>query len=325
MERKTSIHLVTLLLLLANPFLERNFFAQANTFSTWYMNRNFIIPSQDSSATNIAATTSPEKLHHKEDEVESVAATGGRYPYVAYIYWDEDGAVWRCGGTLIAQDLVLTAAHCLPKSDSFLGTVTLGGYESYNNEPQVNYRIASIVRHPEYSGWTGYPNNDFAIVQLDRCSGVSPVTLNQPGQLQLVDKELYTVLGWEDTLDAEGYEIYTTIQESMVYLDQSCEPWRSRTTLGTMTDNMMCTSSLPTDESLSRHNTTKATTIPKQGDSGGALLLKGTHPKDDIQIGVISFGYDKPGRKKPVPTVYGKVESSYSWIFIASNSLSQCL
>jgi len=82
----------------------------------------------------------------------------------------------------------------------------LDGYESYNNESSVNYRIVSIVRHPEYSGWTGHPKNNFAIVQLDQCSRVSPVTLNQPGQLLLADKELFTVLGWEDTLDDEGYE-----------------------------------------------------------------------------------------------------------------------
>jgi len=101
----------------------------------------------------------------------------------------------------------------------------------------------------------GYPHNDFAMVTLDRCAGVPPVTLHQPGQLQLLDREFYTVLGWEDTFDEHGYEKYTTIGESAVYLDESCEPWRSRTSLGTMTENMICTSiSLSTAASYTSSN-----------------------------------------------------------------------
>jgi secreted trypsin-like serine protease len=329
-------------------FINNNntFLAHAHSFSTWYMNNNILTPSQDltsRSADNATKSSESSEGYEKESKSETYE---GRYPYVAYIYLDEDDMVWRCGGTLIAPDVVLTAAHCVPKGNTFFGTVTLGGYESYNNEPQENYRIISIVRHPEYSGWTGYPNNDFAMVTLDRCAGVPPVTLHRPGQLQLLDKELYTVLGWEDTFDEHGYEKYATIRESAVYLDESCEPWRSRTSLGTMTENMICTSvSLSTAVSYTSSNSgnvlssmhsitatsatataaSAAASIPKQGDSGGALLLKGSEPKDDIQIGVISFGYDKPGRKKPVPTVYGKLESSFSWISIASNSISQCI
>jgi hypothetical protein len=231
------------------------FLAHAHSFSTWYMNNNILISSQDStSRTADNATKCSESSEGNKEESKSGTYVG-RYPYVAYIYLDEDDMVWRCGGTLIAPDVVLTAAHCVPKGNTFFGTVTLGGYESYNNEPQENYRIVSIVRHPEYSGWTGYPHNDFAMVTLDRCAGVPPVTLHQPGQLQLLDKEFYTVLGWEDTFDEHGYEKYTTIRESAVYLDESCEPWRSLTSLGTMTENMICTSiSLSTAASYTSSN-----------------------------------------------------------------------
>lgn len=331
------LFLAVLLQIFFNLFLKSNrFLTHAHSFSTWYMNQNILKSSPDS-ATKSAYNATIISERKGDDEEESKRETkAGRYPYVAYIYLDEDDVVWRCGGTLIAPDVVLTAAHCLPKSNNFFGTVTLGGYESYNNEPQENYRIVSVVRHPEYSGWKGYPNNDFAMVTLDRCASVPAVTLHQPGQLHLLDMELYTVLGWEDTFDEQGYEKYTTIRESSVYLDESCEPWRSRTSLGTMTENMICTSvslsaaSYTASNSInllsSRHTTATTTAnIPKQGDSGGALLIKGSEPKDDIQIGVISFGYDKPGRRTPVPTVYGKVESSFSWISIASNSISQCI
>jgi len=257
---------------------------------------------------------STTEISAKASTIQNDDKVAGRYPYVAYIYLDKEDLVWRCGGTLIAQDVVLTAAHCLPKSGTFSGSVTLGGYESYNNEPQENFKINSIVKHPRFS-WIGYPDNDVAIVKLDRCSGVQPITLKQPGGTQLIDNEVFTVLGWEDTLDDQGYEKETTIQESRVRYNKQCEPWRSRKTLGNMTESMLCTS---LDERLSKR------VIPKRGDSGGALLIKGQQPKDDVQIGVVSFGYDKPGRKTPVPTVYASVESTFSWILQARNAISQC-
>jgi len=115
-------------------FINNNnlFLAHAHSFSTWYMNNNILISSQDSTSRSADnATKSSESSEGNKEESKSGTYVG-RYPYVAYIYLDEDDMVW-----------------------TFFGTVTLGGYESYNNEPQENYRIVSIVRHPEYSGWTG--------------------------------------------------------------------------------------------------------------------------------------------------------------------------
>jgi len=239
-----------------------------------------------------------------------------RYPYVAYMYFEEEDEVWRCGGTLIAEDVILTAAHCLPKRDSFYGSVTLGGYESYDNEPQENYRITEIKRHPGYQ-WNGYIDNDFAVAKIDRCSGVQPVILkNRIGGRKLVDGEALTALGWEDTFNEEGFEEYTTIQESTVRLNYECEPWRSRRSLGTMTDSMLC--------AISDALPGLASTIPKRGDSGGALLLKGSGPEDDVQIGLVSFGHNKPGRKELVPTVYGSIEVSIPWVTLMTEKLSRC-
>lgn len=64
--------------------------------------------------------------------------------------------------------------------------------------------------------------------------------------------------------------------------------------LESFTDRMLCASS----------NTLTSPTchIPIRGDSGGALPMKVSQPEDDVHIGIVSFGYDKLGRKDPVTT-----------------------
>ena len=263
--------------------------------------------------TSVVPTQSAELLKDATTIYTNNTTETRRYTYVAYIYLEEGGAVWRCGGSLIAEDLVLTAAHCLPGNDYFYGSVTIGGYETYDNEPQKNYKVSGFEIHPDYLA-NGYPDNDFAIVKLDRCSGTRPVLLNRTGRDNIVDGAMVTVLGWEDTFNDDGYEQYTTIQESFVYLNQECEPWRSKNNLGTLTDNMLCTSL----------GVLSKPAIPKRGDSGGALLIKGDRPEEDVQIGVVSFGYDKPGRKDHVPTVHGNVGAAFHWITGVRDRLSQC-
>ena len=47
------------------------------------------------------------------------------------------------------------------------------------------------------------------------------------------------------------------------------------------------------------------------GDSGGPLILRGSSPNDDVQVGVTSWGVDCAGA---IPGVYNRLSYVYQWI-----------
>lgn len=70
------------------------------------------------------------------------------FAHLAAIGWKQDsGEVeWRCSGTLIAEDFVLTAAHCTQDEEYYLQT--------FEDMLESNYRTTfhySIGKHPRRS------------------------------------------------------------------------------------------------------------------------------------------------------------------------------
>jgi secreted trypsin-like serine protease len=236
-----------------------------------------------------------------------------RFPYVAFLYFEQNDKAWRCGGTLIAEDVVLTAAHCIPTHGDHYSSVTLGGIETYDDNAQENFELTSYDIHPHFE-LEGYPLFDIALVRLDRCSGIKPISLSRDMLRNADESKHLHVFRWEDTFDEDGYEETTRIRDSAVPLDRQCDPWRSRTDLGTLRSSHICTATTNLDPSLA----------PTRGDSGGALIIKGRNANDDVQVGVVSFGYSKKSSKNRVPTVHSNVETSYNWIDTTKENISQC-
>ena len=105
------------------------------------------------------------------------AVPPGKYPFMAEL---EKG----CGASLIAPDILLSAAHCEPlaqKSEyAYIGSNFL--------KQGTPRRIEQVIPHPDYDEYAA--TNDFLILTLDRpIEGIEPVTLNDdtsiPGIIEL--------------------------------------------------------------------------------------------------------------------------------------------
>lgn len=89
-------------------------------------------------------------------------AAPGAYPFFASLTKGGEEQVHSCGGTLIAPDMILTAAHCIGLEKAELGRSVLV-------DPNDNFEVYDLVeeiRHPAYSD--DEYDFDFMILKLDR-------------------------------------------------------------------------------------------------------------------------------------------------------------
>ncbi len=189
---------------------------------------------------------------------------------------------YLCGGTLIATEWIVTAAHCLfdEKHTLFAPSaikVTLGEHDRTKTEgTEQLFAIAEVIVHDQYDPWTN--NNDIALLRLAVPVNVTPtiyplalLTADDESTLAAVGTAAM-VTGW-GTME-EGGNAATTLMEVAVPLVSNAQCNES---YGMITANMICAG----------YETGGKDSC--QGDSGGPLVV----PDDQggwRLAGVVSFG-----------------------------------
>jgi V8-like Glu-specific endopeptidase len=98
-----------------------------------------------------------------------------------------------CSGTLIAPNVILTAAHCVPCD----ATSIYVGYNSNNPATGKVYEITSIIAHEDFNNPTDFAN-DLAIIALDEnVDGVAVRALATTADFMAHTS--FTVVGFGDT------------------------------------------------------------------------------------------------------------------------------
>jgi len=109
-----------------------------------------------------------KKKQENPSSIPTLSNSEGLWPWVALLGWRQaDGSTgWRCGGSLINSDWVLTAAHCVT-SEEAPDLVRLGEYD-YSDDTDARHRdfgVAEVVVHPLNKPKGG--DHDLALIRLN--------------------------------------------------------------------------------------------------------------------------------------------------------------
>eukprot|EP00543_Licmophora_paradoxa_P004373 CAMPEP_0202441804 /NCGR_PEP_ID=MMETSP1360-20130828/1314_1 /ASSEMBLY_ACC=CAM_ASM_000848 /TAXON_ID=515479 /ORGANISM="Licmophora paradoxa, Strain CCMP2313" /LENGTH=573 /DNA_ID=CAMNT_0049056955 /DNA_START=51 /DNA_END=1772 /DNA_ORIENTATION=+ len=209
-------------------------------------------------------------------------APSGRYPYFVHLEIITNAGRFQCGGTLIYEDIVVTAAHCLVDRSNEGQTIT--GIEAWVGLEDITRKDLAIFRTAlnavPNTGYDGFLNNDdIMVLKLNApVTTVTPVLLNFAPEAPAVGTPV-KIFGMGSL--QEGGQFSNTLQDATVgVIDfNTCNSPNSYN--GTIVDAVMICAGVATgspDSCL--------------GDSGSALIVETIpgNPAGDVQVGITSFG-----------------------------------
>ncbi|KAG7204746.1 hypothetical protein KM043_005159 [Ampulex compressa] len=217
------------------------------------------------------------------------AASIDNYPYQVSIHYN--GALY-CGGSIISDQWILTAAHCVYGKKAANFEIRLES--SYHGKDGKLVRgITTMIFHEYYD--EDSHEYDIALIKLPKpiawSSKAKPVSLANPTTNPAAGSSAI-VTGWGKTSVGGGASSVLQILKVPLVDQKTCQ--KIYQYKNPVTPQMLCAGYLAGNKDTC------------QGDSGGPLVYNG------VQIGIVSWGAECA--RAGYPGVYARVSALRSWI-----------
>ncbi|KAJ8709960.1 hypothetical protein PYW07_009326 [Mythimna separata] len=227
--------------------------------------------------------------------VGGMETTISMYPYNVAI--SRNAKHW-CGGSIVDEQWVLTAGHCLESAfdgdKRKLQPFIIRAGSSFHNRGGYQARVNKVFFPRKYV--PGNADFDYSLLRLDRPMpiGRNIAVLNLPCKdYQMKEDDILIVTGWGST-DESGYghipDRLRFVPVPVMRLDDCQKSYRFY-----ITPRMLCAGYATGGKDACNH------------DSGGPAV------RDGVLLGIVSFGGKKCGDPRS-PGVYSRVSEVTEWV-----------
>ncbi|NXU51928.1 CTRL protease, partial [Turnix velox] len=230
-------------------------------------------------------------VKYDERIINGYSAVSGSWPWQVSLQ-SRTGSHF-CGGSLISENWVVTAAHC--QFNPYSHIVVLGEYDLTSNSESVQVKTVSrAITNPNWNSNT--LNNDITLLKLSTPAQlgprVSPVCL-APANLALPTNLQVVTTGW-GRVNANSQALASRLQQvtlPLISTSQCMQYWGNK-----ITSSMLCAGG--------------AGATSCQGDSGGPLVYQNGNVW--TLIGIVSWGTSNCNVR--TPAIYTRVSQFRNWI-----------
>jgi secreted trypsin-like serine protease len=267
--------------------------------------------------------------------VGGTAAPEGYFPHQVQII--SANGVLVCGGSLVAADLVICAAHCT----AYASSVAIGRYTNPNLDTSSSSAAGEVIsicnkssaNHEDYKR-VPQTGSSFDIALYHLCSPVTIygpeyfISLNADANVPMKSgssSTTLTVTGW-GSMEAGGLKSKLLQEVDVDYIpNETCYGYQTSYTSADVNEDMLCAGMLG-----------EGGRDACQGDSGGPLVIRGQDPtistnasvdpnllvfqepittayyNPHVLVGVVSWGYGCA--RANAPGVYARISYFEDWL-----------